>query len=51
MLERCVGRMEGQRNIGLEAVGFVLKIAQPQQVVSAIFFVLDVAIEHRGVGF
>ena len=41
--------MERQRDEGLEAVGLVLQLAQLEQVVDAVFVVLDVAVEHGGV--
>ena len=49
MQRRVVG-MERQRDEGLEAVGFVLQLAQPQQVIHAVLFGLDVAVEHGAVG-
>ena len=49
MIERRVLGMERQRNEGLEAAGFILHGAQLQQVVDAVFVVLDVAVEHGGI--
>jgi uncharacterized protein len=46
MLQRRVIRMESQRDEGLEAAGFILQGAQLEQVVDAVFVVLDVAVEH-----
>ena len=42
--------MKGQRNERLKAAGLILQLAQPEQVVDAVVGVLDVAVEHRGVG-
>ena len=50
MLQRRVVGMERQRDEGLEAAGLVLQRAQLEQVVDAVFVVLDVAVEHGGVG-
>ena len=49
MLQRRVVGMERQRDKGLEAAGFVLQLAQLEQVIHAVFVVLDVAVEHGGV--
>ncbi len=38
--------MEGQRDKCLETAGFVLQRAQLQQMVDAVFVVLDVTVEH-----
>ena len=43
--------MERQRDKGLEAAGFVLKRAQSEQMIDAIFVVLDMAVEHGRVRF
>ena len=45
---RVVG-MEGERNESLEAAGLVLEFAEPQEVISAMEGVFDVAVEHGGV--
>ena len=45
-----MGRVEGERNKGLEAPGIILHGTQPQHVVDAILIVLDVPVEHGGVG-
>ena len=42
--------MEGQRDVGHEAVGFILQLAQANQMIDAVFVVFDVAIKHRTVG-
>ena len=42
--------MEGQRDEGLEPAGFVLKLAQADEMVDAVLGLLDVAVEHGGVG-
>ncbi|HEY1375965.1 MAG TPA: hypothetical protein VGF55_04190, partial [Gemmataceae bacterium] len=42
--------MEGQRDECLETAGLVLQLAQPDQVVDAVVRLLDVAVEHGGVG-
>ena len=42
--------MERQRDEGLEPAGFILKLAQPEQVIQAVFRGLDVAVEHGAVG-
>src|ERR1035437_1118498 len=42
--------MKRQRNEGLESAGLILHGAQLQQVVNAVFVVLNVAVEHGGVG-
>ena len=49
MLQRRVVGMERQRNERLEAAGLILQGAELQQVVHAVFVVLDVAVEHGGV--
>src|SRR5439155_12554861 len=41
--------MEGQRDECLEAAGFVLQLAKPNQVINAVPGLLDVAIKHGGV--
>ena len=41
--------MERQRDERLEAAGFVLQLAEPDQVVDAVVRLLDVAVEHRAV--
>src|SRR5271166_6687348 len=46
---RIVG-MEGQGDERLEPSGFVLQLAQPDQVVDPVRGALDVAVEHGGVG-
>ena len=48
--EAGVFRMKRQRDEGHEAVGFVLQVAQRQQVLDALFVGFDVAVEHGGVG-
>ena len=48
--ERRVLRMKRQRNEGREAVRFVLQFAQLEQMIDALFFGLDVAVKHGGVG-
>ncbi len=50
VLERRVVGMEGQRDEGDEAVGFVLQGAQFHQVIDAVLVVFDVAVEHGAVG-
>ena len=42
--------MEGQRNEGLKTAGFILQLAQLDQVIHAVFFGLDVTVEHGAVG-
>ena len=42
--------MERERDERLEAAGLVLQLAQPEQVVDAVLGLLDVAVEHGGVG-
>src|SRR5437899_9405918 len=42
--------MECQRNEGLEAAGFILQLAKPNQVIDAVAGLLDVAIKHGGIG-
>ena len=42
--------MEGERDEGLEAAGFVLQLAEADQVVDAVVGLFDVAVEHRAVG-
>jgi hypothetical protein len=42
-------RVEGQRDEGLEAACLVLQLAQLEQMVDAVLFGLDVAVEHRAV--
>src|SRR5262245_51146146 len=42
--------MEGQWNEGLEAARLVLQLAQPNQMVDAVPWFLDVAVEHGRVG-
>jgi len=48
--QRGVIRVKGQRNEGDEAFGFILQLAQLDQVIDALFFRLHVAVEHGGVG-
>ncbi len=43
--------MKSQRNKRLEAVGFVLQGAQADEMVGAVFFIFNVAVEHGGVRF
>jgi len=50
MIEGGVLGVKGQRDEGLEAAGFVLDLAQLEEMVDAVFVVLDVAIEHGGIG-
>ena len=50
MLQRRVIGMESQRDEGLKAAGFILQTTQLQQVIDAVFVVLDVAVEHSRVG-
>jgi hypothetical protein len=47
MLQRRVSRVESQWDKGLEAVRFILQGAQFEQVVDAVFVVLDVAVEQQ----
>ena len=42
--------MERQRNEGLEPAGFILQLAKPDQVVDPVLGLVDVAVEHGGVG-
>src|SRR5712671_137491 len=51
MLQGSVIGMEGQRDESLEAAGFILQRAQSEQVIDAVFVILDVAVEHGCVGF
>jgi pimeloyl-ACP methyl ester carboxylesterase len=46
----CVVRVEGQGDEGLEAARLVLQFPQPDQVVDAVPDLLDVPVEHGGVG-
>ena len=46
VIERRVFGMECQRNEGLEAAGLVLQRAQLEQMIDAVFVVLNVAVEH-----
>ena len=48
--QRRVVRMKRQRNEGHESVRLVLQFAQLHEVIDALFFGLDVAVEHRRVG-
>ena len=50
MREAGIRRMKRQRNEGDEAVGDVLRCAQLEQVIHALFGRFDVAVEHGGVG-
>src|SRR5690349_330553 len=43
--------MKGQWNKCLEAVCFILQSPQADQMVGAVFFVFNVAVEHGGVRF
>ncbi len=45
-LQRSIRGVECQRNKRLEAVGFVLQSAQADEMVGAVFFIFNVAIEH-----
>ncbi len=45
-----VGGMKRQRNEGLKTAGVILESAQFQQVVHAVFVILNMAVEHGGVG-
>ena len=47
--EARVRRMKRQRNERGKAVRFVLQFSQLEQMIDALFFGLDVAVEHRGV--
>ena len=47
--QRGIFRMKRQRNKCLEAVGVVLQFAQKQQMLDALFFIFNVAVEHGGV--
>src|SRR5215472_793693 len=49
MFEQSVVGVKRQRDVSLEAVGFVLQRAQFDQVVDAVFVVLYVTVEHGGV--
>src|SRR6267378_2942365 len=51
MLQRSVRRMERQWDESLEAAGLILQSTQLQQVIDSILIVLDVSIEHGGIGF
>ena len=42
--------VECQRDEGLEAAGFILQLAQADQVVDAVVRLVDMAVEHGGVG-
>src|SRR5258708_6630431 len=46
-----VGGMKSQRNKRLESVSFILKSTQTDKMVGPVFFVLNVAVEHRGIRF
>ena len=50
MVERSVGRVEGQRNESLEAFGLILQGAQADEMIHSVFFRFDVAVEHCAVG-
>src|SRR5260370_30861121 len=43
-------RMECQGNKRLEAAGFILQLPQPAEVVDAVSSMLDVAVQHGGIG-
>ena len=43
-------RMEAERDKGLESAGLILQLAQLEKVIDAVFVVLNVAIQHRGIG-
>ncbi len=47
--QRGVIGMKGQRDEGLKAVRIILQGAKLQQVIDAIFVVLDVSVEHGGI--
>src|SRR5581483_6118578 len=51
VLQGSVSRMKRQRNKCLKTLGIVLQRAQPQQVIDAIFLILDVAVQHGAIGF
>jgi hypothetical protein len=42
--------MEGERNECLEALGFILQLPQPDQVVDAMKRLFDVSVQHGAVG-
>src|SRR5947209_1837934 len=42
--------MKGERDEGLKAAGLILQLAQPNQVIDAMPGLLDVTVEHGGVG-
>ncbi|MEY3457176.1 MAG: hypothetical protein RL215_333, partial [Planctomycetota bacterium] len=42
--------MEGERDEGLEAFGFVLQVSESQEVVDAMSGFFDVSVEHGGIG-
>ncbi len=50
VLERRIVGMEGQRDEGDEAAGFILQGAQLDQVIDAVRVVLNVAVEHGAIG-
>ena len=50
MLQRRVIRMESERDERLEATRFILQRSQLEQMVDAVFVILNVAIEHGRVG-
>ena len=51
VLQRRVCRVECQRNKCLEAVRFVLQVAQANEMVSSVFFIFNVTVQHGGIGF
>ncbi len=50
MRQARIFRVEGQGDEGLEAARFVLEFAQPDQMVDAVIWFFEVAVQHRTVG-
>src|SRR5574338_1186348 len=51
MGQLCVRWIKRERNEALKTAGFVLLLAELDEVIDAIFDRLDVPVEHRGVRF
>src|SRR5664280_2578299 len=49
LAEAGIGRLERERDEGVEAAGVVLELAQPDHVVRELAGLLNVPVEHRGV--
>src|SRR3954470_22002558 len=51
MIKRRVLRMKCEGDKSLEATGFVLDLAELQEMIDAVLIVLDMAVEHCRIGF